>query len=298
MTLFDDLSHIASAYKKYLWLLMLLVVPCLYGLSGFYSVLPEERAIVTRMGKIIEDNVMPGMHYHLPWPYESVQKIPSTTLRSVTIDFSDGHSEVRQLELITGSVDLADLALDIQYGVEVPARFYKASVNTENLLKHLAIAETLYYVGSQGFEKLITTGRNRFQNQLKKLVQARMDQLKLGVRVTSVQIRRLDPPQPIKKTFEKMSVALSEKQTMIQRSQSDRNTKLSKARSEANEDRVEAQAYSNEVIQSAKGDQERFALMLSGYQQAPDITAHRQYLEKLEVLLGQAQMTIIGEPKN
>ena len=295
MTLFDDLRHIAKTYQRYFWLLLLIIAPSLYALSGFYSVLPEERAIVTRMGKIIEDDVMPGMHYHLPWPYETVQKIPSTTLRSIAIDFSASVTDERQPELTTGSIDLADLALDVQYSVAIPARFYKASVDTADLLKQVAIAEALFYVGSQGFENLITTGRNRFQNQLKKFIQETIDQLELGVRITSIQTRRLDPPQTIKKTFETMSVALSEKQTLVQRSQSARNTKLSKARSEANEDRVEAQAYANEVLQRAKGDQERFALMLDAYKQAPDITAHRQYLEKVESLLGNAQVTLIGK---
>lgn len=295
MTLFDDLNHIGRTYKRYFWSLLLVVTPSLYVLSGFYSVLPEERAIVTRLGKVIEDNVMPGMHYHLPWPYESVKKVPSTTLRSIAIDFSQSDSKFLQPELTTGSTDLADLALDLQYNVSEPARFYNAAVDTEFVLKQVAISETLYYVGSQGFENLITTGRNRFQNQLKHLVQERVNDLVLGVRITSIQIKRLDPPQSIKKTFEKMSVALSEKQTLVQKSQSERNTKLSKARSEANEDRIEAEAYSNEVILGAKGDQERFALMLEAYQQAPDITAHRQYLDKMERLLGKARLTLIRE---
>ncbi len=44
-------------------------------LSGVYIVLPDQQAVETLFGRVVAPRVMPGLHYALPWPIESVWKL-------------------------------------------------------------------------------------------------------------------------------------------------------------------------------------------------------------------------------
>lgn len=289
----EDLTFIARKYQRFFLSLVLVVIPVVYLLSGLYSVGQEQRAIVTRMGKVIEDNVMPGMHYRLPWPFESVQKLSSTTLRSVAIDFSEDVAKYIQPEVTTGDGNLVNLALEVQFNISEPSVYYNAAISSETLLKRLAISEVIYYVGANGLENLLTTGRTRFQNAIKNAIQQHSLGYQLGVRITSVQIRRLEPPTSIKKGFDNVAVARAEKQKFIQEARGERSTALVRARSQANSTTLDAKAYAKEQIEQANGDHQRFVALLDAYLEAPDMTLHRQYLESVEALLAQTEISII-----
>lgn len=293
MKLADDIVFILHKHRIVFMVLVFLLPPLLYLLSGFYSVKPEQRAIVTRLGQIVEDNVMPGMHYHLPWPIEQKQIIPSTSLRSIAIDFDVGKRNYLQQELTTGDGNLIDVAAGVQYNITDPGRFYSVVANSERLLEQLARSEVIFTVSANDFESLLTTGRNRFQKEVKESLQSRLDGLNLGVRVTSVQIQQLDPPNSIKKAFDSVSAASAEKRKLVQESQGERSAKLTRANSEVNRLKLDAEAYANEVIQQARGDQERFASLLEAYQHAPALLSNRLYIQGLVRALSESEIHII-----
>ena len=59
----------------------------LYLASGLFSVKPEQRGVVTRFGRVVKENVLPGVHYHWPWPIESVVLLRTTEIRSMAVSF-------------------------------------------------------------------------------------------------------------------------------------------------------------------------------------------------------------------
>lgn len=294
MTLRDDLALVLRQSRRLIVLLLLIVVPVIYLLSGLFSVGAEERGTVMRFGKIVRDDVMPGMHYHLPWPIETVATQAATSLRSMEIDFSAQADERLQPELTTGDEDLVDVSLLVQYTISEPGRFINAARATESVLREVAVSETLFYVGATAIDPLLTTGRTRLQDQLKTSIQASVSDLDLGIRITSVQIRRLEPPSPIKKSFDNVAQARAEKHKQVQESMGERNSRLAEARSEANRLRQEAQATATEVVETARGDADYFLAILHEYKKAPALTANRFYLEKLEAILSKVQVTVVN----
>ena len=57
---FDGFYKIVLAVIAFLWLV-----------SGFYQVQPSEEGVVLRLGKYVE-TTQAGLHYHKPYPIESV----------------------------------------------------------------------------------------------------------------------------------------------------------------------------------------------------------------------------------
>ena len=53
------------------FILGLIALVVLYFASGLYRVLPDEQGVVLRFGKFV-NMTQPGLHYHLPMPFERV----------------------------------------------------------------------------------------------------------------------------------------------------------------------------------------------------------------------------------
>src|ERR1035438_5570435 len=54
----------------------------LWVASGLYLVGPDQQAVETLAGRVVVPRVMPGLHYALPWPIESVARLKVRQLRS------------------------------------------------------------------------------------------------------------------------------------------------------------------------------------------------------------------------
>jgi membrane protease subunit HflK len=293
VTLHEDIRHIFQQIRPLLITGLAVLLPALYVLSGFYSVGTEERGVILRFGKLVDDQVLPGMHYHWPWPVESVRTVPATTLRTLELDFSNSAPPQLQPELTTGDEDLVDLALLVQYTIGSPGRYLDSAKAPEALLEELTRAHTIAYIGAHAIDPLLTVGRTRLQNQLTLDLQRSVESLALGLRVTSVQLRRLEPPPSIKAAFDDVARARSEKQKLIQESAGERNTQLARARSDISALRANAQAQATENLERARGYQERFIANWQAYQEAPALSRQRLYLENLEALLGEMQVTVL-----
>lgn len=291
----DDIKLIYRQIRPLLVGGILILIPLLYGISGFYSVGAEERGVVMRFGKVIREQVLPGMHYHLPWPIESVRTLPTTALRTLEVDFSGSAPTGLQPELTTGDEDLVNVALLVQYNISAPGRYLSSAESPEAILEQLVMAGTLGYVGSSAIDPLLTVGRTRFQNQLKNHLQSNVDDWQLGLRITSVQIRRLEPPASIKPAFDDVARARSEKQKLIQESAGERNTRLAQARGEVSSIREQASAEATETLETALGHRDRFLANWEAYQQSPRISRQRLYLERLERILAPVEL-IIADP--
>ena len=68
------------------FILGLLALVILYLASGLYRVLPDEQGVVLRFGKFV-NMTQPGLHYHLPMPFERVLTPKVTKVNRVDVGF-------------------------------------------------------------------------------------------------------------------------------------------------------------------------------------------------------------------
>ncbi|MDR9829181.1 protease modulator HflK [Vibrio sp. FNV 38] len=276
------------------WFLFL-VLPCIYLLSGFYSVSLEERAIVVRFGKVINENVLPGMHYRVPWPIDQVTKLSATELKSMTIDYDkQSRAEYLQPEIITQGADLIDIKFDIQYNIDSPSAYFYTVEDPEGLVREIAISEVIYHVSKHDFEGLLTIGRIDIQSHIKHALQSRIEQIGLGVNIIGVFITHLDSPKSIKRAFDRVQVAPAEKNKLIQTAQGEKTTALVNAQSAVNEEYSHAIAYSEYVVQQAKGDRDRFLEKAEAMKLNSDLIINKEYVEYIESILGLAKVKLLN----
>jgi len=268
-----------------------------YAASGLYVVEPEQRGVVIRFGKVVDDRVMPGMHYHWPWPIESVQRPRTTEVRSLAIPFRDnGGKNIDAGELLTGDENLVQATLLIQYIIKQPKDYLTSTTDPDAVLKRLTQWSSIKHFAAMSVDEVLTTGRDTIQRSLKRNVQRLADEHRLGIRLTSVQLQNIEPPSAngVASAFKSVASAREEKHKLEQDAAGERNRRLPKSRSDAESLLRDAEAYAKEVVEKAQGDSERFLSVWREYRKAKNITAYRLYLEAVENIMPRAKKLIIN----
>src|SRR5215471_17148326 len=106
-----------------------LIAIALYLLSGIYAVPPEQQAVVSRFNRVVTKGVLPGIHYHLPWPVERVTtlKVLETKRLTIGIEMPDmvlgRRAAERPVEYLTGDQNIINVQMAVQYAIKDPAAY-------------------------------------------------------------------------------------------------------------------------------------------------------------------------------
>jgi membrane protease subunit HflK len=91
-------------------------------MTGFYRVNPQQQGVVLRFGEWIRTTA-PGLHYHIPYPVESVMTPEVTRDNRIEVGFRDvsGNSSSRrdiadESQMITGDENIVDIDFVVSGG--------------------------------------------------------------------------------------------------------------------------------------------------------------------------------------
>jgi membrane protease subunit HflK len=116
-------------------------------------------------------------------------------------------------------------------------------------------------------------------------IQTILNQFDLGVRVVTVELQDVTPPDRVKPAFNEVNQAEQERERMINEAEKRRSQAIPRAQGEALRMIDEAQGYSAQRVNRAKGEADRFASILAEYQKAPEVTRQRMFLEMIDDVL-------------
>lgn len=269
------------------------VAGLLWAASGIYAVKPEQRGVVKRFGAVVADDVAPGIHYHWPWPAESVERPRTTEVRALSVPFTDAEGE--EGALLTGDENLVAVTLQVQYTIDRPGPFLYGTADAPGLLERLTRDAAIARFAGTGVDQALGAGWQEIQVDLREQVQAAADRCRLGVRVASVRIQRVEPPPAVAPAFKDVASAREDKQKLAEEADGERNRRLPAARADAARMRSEAEGRAGEAVQVARGDAERFLSSWGEYKAQPSLTARRLYLEAIEEVLPRVRKIVVSE---
>ena len=278
----------------------------LWFLSGIYTVDPDEQGVVLRFGKL-NRLAGPGLHYHLPSPFEtrivpSVTRVYRNEVGFRTIDpgppaqYSDRPKESLML---TGNLNIVDVELVVQYRVTsvTDALFQVAGLGVfeeRGGLVHDACEAVLRHViGRHPIDQVLTEGKLQIQTEIKEQLQALFSLYQCGLSVETVQLQTVKAPAQVDAAFKDVASAKEDRERLINEAKGYQNDIIPKARGEAEKMIKAAEAYKVERVRRASGDAERFKTVYAEYRKAPDVTEKRMYLETMERILPRMQKYII-----
>jgi len=260
--------------EKFAWIL-LGVAALIWLASGFYIVQPPERAVITRFGAF--DRVAgPGPHWHLPWPVESAQVVNVASNRSITL---------QSQMMLTRDENLVRIDLSVQYNVRDAEDFLFLVRSPEETLQQTIESVLREVVGKNDMDFIITEGRGEVASRTQEMTQSIIDRYGTGLNIQAVNLQQAQPPEAVQAAFEDAIKAREDQVRFINEADAIRNRIIPEARGNAKERLEEARAYRTRVVESANGDVSRFNALLTEYQQAPQVTRKRLYLDTMEKVL-------------
>ena len=152
-------------------------------------------------------------------------------------------------------------------------------------------------VGDRLVTEVLTTGRVEIASNAKELMQNILNRYDMGVKIVTVELQDVNPPDLVKPSFNEVNEAKQEQEKVINQAEEAYNRVIPEAKGKAEKIVSEAEGYANALINRAQGDAEKFKSIVKEYNRAPSITKKRIYLETLEEIFNNMENIIVIDPK-
>jgi membrane protease subunit HflK len=125
------------------------------------------------------------------------------------------------------------------------------------------------------------------------MLQKLCNQYETGIQVEQIVLRSVDPPDPVKPSFNEVNQAEQERERAINEARGEYNRVIPKARGEADQLIEQAVGYAIDRVNRAKGDASLFDDVYAAYRRAPEVTRRRIFLETMETIYPAMQRKIL-----
>ena len=267
-------------------------------ISGVYIIDQGNRGVITRFGAYTE-TTMPGPHWHLPAPIESVSVVNVEQQRFIEVGYNDASrfgksaNTLQESLMLTSDENIVAVRLAVQYQINSASDYLFNVKSNEHTLKQLTESVLRGVIGRNNMDFVLTEGRSQIVAEIKSQIQEAMDEYQAGIIIASVNLQDAQPPEEVQGAFEDAIRAREDKQRLINEAEAYANEVIPKARGAASRILQEAEAYSAEKVANAKGQTERFDQLLVEYEKSPAITRKRLYLEAKEKLYSSTNKIVV-----
>jgi membrane protease subunit HflK len=281
--------------------ILLIVLSVIALWTSYYTVPAESEGVVLRFGKYIL-KVPPGLHFKLPFGIDEVIKVP--TQRQLKLEFGlttagytnpdqVGKEPLKEKSMVTGDLNSALVEWVVQYRITEPETYLFDVRQPGQTLRDLSESVMREIIGDRTVDEIITIGRQEIEETALNRMRELSKRYHLGVSVNQVQLKNVDPPQPVQPSFNEVNRAQQDRENAINLANGEYNKAVPRARGEADQKIRAAEGYRFKRINEAQGDATAFSAVLEQYVKAPEVTRTRLYLETLGEVLPQAKQNII-----
>ena len=276
-------------------------------IGSVYQISPEEIGVMLRFGKFVR-TTEPGLHLKIPLGIERLIRTPvqrqlklefgfRTERPGVRTEFKVTPATRKEAVMLTGDLNVVVVEWIVQYKIKDAYKYLFKMRNVENTFRYMNEAVVRTIVGDNSVDEVLTIGRARIANQAKDELQNLCDLYEIGIDVSQLILQDVNPPDPVKPSFNEVNESLQEKERKINEARSEYNQLIPKVTGEAEQTIRGAEGYALERINRAKGDAERFIAIYTEYARAPLVTRKRLYLEAINDILSKVNKKIIIDEK-
>ena len=271
---FDEIEKIKAQFKEYfqryskrirlipLALIVLIGIP-----STFYTVEPDEEAVVVRLGKHL-GTYPPGLHFKLPFGIDKNINVKTKRVFQEEFGFRTTNSKARRTEyseanysdeslMLTGDLNVADVEWVVQYQIADPFKYLFQTKSPVNNIRDISESVMRRVVGDRLVTEVLTTGRVEIATSAKKLMQEILDHYDIGLRIVTMELQDVNPPDLVKPSFNEVNEAKQEQEKVINQAEEAYNKVIPEARGKAEKMISEAHGYANALVNHSLGDAEK-----------------------------------------
>jgi len=292
----------------------------LFLASGFFTVGPQEKAIVLRFGKPIGegDKVLlgSGLHLALPYPIDDVIKIPITEIQKVTAkgcwffqtpeqerldeDPAAGPSLNPAMDgyALTGDGNIVHTKATLSYRIEDPVHcVFDFAIGTNQSFSLAGVSNAVLNALDNALvqtaahfkvDELLLNDAVGFQDAVRRRFVKLVQEQKLGVIVDQC-IVKSRPPRQLKQAFDSVVIAGQNSGKVLNEARTYASQAQGRAGSEAVGRVNAAQTASTNMVNGIKAEADRFGKLLPAYQSNPDLFVQQRLVETMGRVFANAQ---------
>ena len=284
--------------------LVMIVIAIVWAGTGFYTVGPDEQAVLRFFGKK-SGTASGGLHWYYPAPIGKRNVVAVTTTRRLELGFRSGadgftvaQSVTNESLMITKDVNIVDVQAVVQYkisnltdflfNVDDPGdadRGIPAGQPDGRTLRDIAESALRQVVGSRNIDDVLTTEKEQVQTEVLLIMRQLAKDYESGIDVLQVLLQNVNPPLEVQSAFEDVVRAREDKERLINLAEAYEASEIPKATGEAAKVTEAAKGFKTGRIARAQGEADGFEAILEGYLLSPDVTRQRLYLEAMEEVL-------------
>jgi regulator of protease activity HflC (stomatin/prohibitin superfamily) len=302
--------------------LILIQAALLYALSCFVFIEPHEVGIRERWGRRVADEwrMESGFHLKLPWPLESVRRLPARRILRTDVGFRAAPDAWRPERILwavphyvdedlfmtaahsrgaAGASDAAPvslLTLDmlIEFRITNLLDYAYRHRDPNALLRDCAYRAVTRSLARRDLLSLLGSERLNFGAEIHRALQADADHYGLGVEILFVGAQGIHPPVPVAEAFQSVIGALEEKEAKILDARAYAASIAPRAAADAESRRLAAEAERVEIRERAGAEADFFARLLEAHAAAPAVLRQDLQLSALTEALSQRSFTLVA----
>ena len=305
---YEEFKANLEKYSKFIIPVITIFLILIAVKTLFYTVEPDEEAVVIRFGKYV-GTYPPGLHFKLPFGIDKNINVKTKrvlqeefgfrtrSLQSRRTEYSGDTAYVNESLMLTGDLNVADVEWVVQYQISDPFKYLFQTKTPVRNIRDASESIMRRVVGDRLVTEVLTTGRVEIALEAKDLMQNVLNRYDMGVKIVTVELQDVNPPDLVKPSFNEVNEAKQEQEKVINQAEEAYNKVIPEARGKAEKIISEAEGYANALINHSQGDAEKFQSIVKEYKRAPSITKKRIYLETLEDVFNNMEDITIVDPK-
>lgn len=274
------------------------------ALTLFYTVQPDEEAVVLRLGRYHLTSG-PGLHFKIPFGIDRVLKLQTQqilqeefgfrteSIRGMASQYRKTGLDLESL-MLTGDLNIADVEWVLQYQIANPYKFVFATSDPKKNIRDITEAIIRRVVGDRLVNAVFE--RTGMASEAKVLIQEVLDRYDMGIRIVAIEFQDVLPPEVVRPSFNDVNAARQELEQMINQAEARYNKVIPEARGKAEQTIAEAEGRARAIVNRARGDGQKFNAIHAEYARAPRITRERLYLETMEKIFARFGKLTIVDP--
>jgi len=283
----------------------LVVAIAAWAFASFYTVRPEQQSIELFLGEFSGIGTE-GLNF-APWPVVTAEVFDVTTNRTEEIGVGRGNSDNDGLMLTTDE-NIVDIDFQVVWNIKNAKDFKFSLRDPDASVRAISESAMREVIAQSELAPILSRDRGTVADRVKELIQITLDNRQTGINVLRVNLNKVDPPSQtvlvtkadgsteqasVVDAFRDVQAAEQERDRVERQADAYANRRTAEARGESAQLLEAAEGYRARVVNDAVGEASRFEAVLAEYQQAPEVTRKRLYLETMQKVLGDVDKIIL-----
>jgi len=292
---------------------VMVALVAVFFVRGFFTVGPQERAIILRLGRPVGEGekalLGPGLHWTFPYPIDDYKKVPITEIQRVnsTVGWyaTTPEQELAGTEpqpgpslnpaadgyVLTADGNVVHTRAVLYYRISDPIGFVFDFANTTNVIRDALDNALVYTAARFKVDDILTRDIAGFRDAVRRRASDLVEAHKVGIIVEQCDVQSR-PPRWLNDAFNRVLQAEVMRSKALEEARSYENQVLSKASADAASRLNTAESERALLVKSVSADADRFNELLPRYRANPALFEQQWLAEAVAGVLTNAQEKI------